>query len=260
MVRFVQFIAIAGVALVGALAPAGAERRVAPGNDRYAGLSANDQLLKAANDDRAVGPALAQASPPNPAAEAHSPAQPAVVMPPPAVPPGAAPPSLPVQLAAKDLALLAGFDDNRASAIAEATKKADSQKDRDDLAAVLSGSATPMTPKDLAGEWRCRSLQMSDLGLFIYPFFKCRISGGGDSLALQKTTGSQRTQGKLYRLSEARYLYVGANTVNDDPPIAYGTKPDNDDVAYLVRVGANRLRLEFPRGGDAGFEILELRK
>ncbi len=225
MVRFVQFIAIAGLAFVGA-----------------------------------AGPALAQASPPNPAAEAHSPAQPAAVMPPPAGPPGTAAPSLPVQLAAKDQALLAGFDDNRASAIAESTKKADSQKDRDDLAAVLSGNPMPVTPKDLAGEWRCRSFQMSDLGLFIYPFFKCRISGGGDSLTFQKTTGSQRTQGKLYRLSETRYLYVGASTVNDEPPVAYGTNPENDDVAYLVRVGANRLRLEFPREGRSGFEILELRK
>jgi hypothetical protein len=207
------------------------------------------------------------APPPAPAVVAPppTPAQPAAVVAPAASPPNVAVPNLPVQLAAKDLTLLDGFDGTRARAlaIADATKKAESQKDRDDLAAVLSGSAMPITPKDLAGEWRCRTLKLENLGLFIYDFFKCRISARGDSLVFQKTTGSQRTQGKLYRLTETRYLYVGASTVNDDPPIAYGTKPEDNDVAYLVRVGANRLRLEFPREVDpsnAAFDIMELRK
>jgi formylglycine-generating enzyme required for sulfatase activity len=59
-VRFPQFIAVTWLALLCALAPAHAEKRVALviGNERYANLSANEQLQKAVNDARAVGGAL----------------------------------------------------------------------------------------------------------------------------------------------------------------------------------------------------------
>src|SRR5579871_1608966 len=61
-VRTVQIIAAAGLALICAVAPADAEKRVALviGNDRYANLPANEQLQKAANDARSVGGALAR--------------------------------------------------------------------------------------------------------------------------------------------------------------------------------------------------------
>jgi hypothetical protein len=50
------------VALICAVAPANADKRVALviGNDRYANLAANEQLQKAVNDARAVGGALKQ--------------------------------------------------------------------------------------------------------------------------------------------------------------------------------------------------------
>jgi hypothetical protein len=55
-----QVIAVTWLALICALGPAHAERRVALviGNDRYANLPANEQLQKAVNDVRAVGTAL----------------------------------------------------------------------------------------------------------------------------------------------------------------------------------------------------------
>jgi uncharacterized caspase-like protein len=61
-VRFPQFIAVTWLALICALAPAHAEKRVAfvIGNDRYANLPANEQLQKAVNDAGAVGNALEQ--------------------------------------------------------------------------------------------------------------------------------------------------------------------------------------------------------
>lgn len=60
--RFPQFIAITWLALMCALAPADAEKRVALviGNDRYGNLPAHEQLQKAVNDARAVGGALRQ--------------------------------------------------------------------------------------------------------------------------------------------------------------------------------------------------------
>jgi formylglycine-generating enzyme required for sulfatase activity len=59
-VRFSQFIAVTSMALMWALAPAQAERRVALviGNDRYTNLPANEQLQRAVNDAQAVGDVL----------------------------------------------------------------------------------------------------------------------------------------------------------------------------------------------------------
>jgi formylglycine-generating enzyme required for sulfatase activity len=61
-VRVHQLIAVTWLALVCALAPACAEKRVALviGNDRYANLPTHEQLQKAVNDAHAVGGALKQ--------------------------------------------------------------------------------------------------------------------------------------------------------------------------------------------------------
>jgi formylglycine-generating enzyme required for sulfatase activity len=58
--RIPRFIAVTGLALVCALAPAHAEKRVALviGNDRYANLPPGEQLQKAVNDARTIGDAL----------------------------------------------------------------------------------------------------------------------------------------------------------------------------------------------------------
>jgi hypothetical protein len=60
--RVHQFVAVTWLALVCTFAPAHADKRVAlvVGNDRYANLSANEQLQKAGSDARAVGGALKQ--------------------------------------------------------------------------------------------------------------------------------------------------------------------------------------------------------
>jgi formylglycine-generating enzyme required for sulfatase activity/uncharacterized caspase-like protein len=60
--RFPQFIAATWLALMIAVVPAHAEKRVALviGNDRYTNLSPNEQLQKAVNDARAVGTTLKQ--------------------------------------------------------------------------------------------------------------------------------------------------------------------------------------------------------
>jgi hypothetical protein len=172
-------------------------------------------------------------------------------------------PSLPAQVLADDRVRFASFDQVRADAIAQATKEAGSKAELDDLTSVLSGSAIPINAKALIGDWRCRTLKLGGglSGLVIYGFFKCNISAQGDALIFQKVSGSQRTRGNLYRLSDTRYAYLGAGTVNDDPPIAYGSAPQEDEVAYLVQVAPNRLRLEFPKPHyESDFDIIDLRR
>jgi hypothetical protein len=114
----------------------------------------------------------------------------------------------------------------------------------------------PISESDLKGEWRCRSAQLGD-GLYIYDFFKCRIFMAQGKLVFQKTSGSQRTRGELFRLMSDRFVYAGASTVNDDPIRLYGADPGADEVAILVKVSRNRLRLEFPTN-YSNLDILEL--
>jgi hypothetical protein len=165
---------------------------------------------------------------------------------------------IPVKLSDKDKVRFATFEQTRADVIVKAKKASNSQKDVASLTAVLSGDEMPITQSDLIGDWRCRSAQAGGLGVFVYDFFKCRISVSGGAVTFQKVSGSQRTQGTLHRLTDTRYVYVGAWTVNDDPPMRYGADPEHDVVAYLVKVGNKRLRLELP--DDTNFEFIELVK
>jgi len=167
---------------------------------------------------------------------------------------------LPVALSGPDKVRFSNFEQNRADAIREAKSKADSPHDVAALEAVLAGGEVPITPSSLIGEWRCRTLKLGgNLPLTIYDYFKCRIARDGSSLIFQKASGSQRTSGTFYRVSDTRYAYLGAGTVNDDPMIPYGAKPTEDEVAYLVQVSAKRLRLEFPKPHyESNFDIIDL--
>jgi Domain of unknown function (DUF4893)/TIR domain len=222
---------------------------------------------------KATGPAATtpMAAPTAMAPAAAPPKAPASVATSPSPPPPAAGnsatagaiPNLPAQTLADDRARLLSFDQARADAITQATKGADNKTDLDDLTSVLAGAAIPINAKALTGDWRCRTLKLGGglNALVIYGFFKCNISAQGDALIFQKVSGSQRTRGNLYRLSDTRYVYLGAGTVNDDPPIAYGSAPQEDEVAYLVQVAPNRLRLEFPKPHyESDFDIIDLRR
>ena len=170
-------------------------------------------------------------------------------------------PQMPVTLSEMDTARFANFAQNRSDAINAAKAGAGSSQDVATLASVLAGGETTIAPMSLIGEWRCRTLKLGGGfgALTIYSYFNCRIFKEGNSLIFQKTSGSQRTRGALYRVSDTRYAYVGAGTVNDNPPIRYGEKESEDQVAYLVQVNAKRLRLEFPKPFyESDFNIIDL--
>lgn len=139
-----------------------------------------------------------------------------------------------------------------------------SKWDVDELKAILAGSAIDLAPADMAGNWRCRSIQMfrdAQLPLIIYGDFRCRITDDGAGLRLEKLTGSQRTGGTFYDLGETRLGYAGAQALGNEKAIPrYGDKRDRNQAGYLIPVSAERMRLEFPKPGHAEFEILELRR
>lgn len=117
------------------------------------------------------------------------------------------------------------------------------------------------------GDYRCRAIKLGTNtpggpGYLEYPFFRCRIdlTPGGD-LILTKTTGSQRTRGRLYPDSERRLVYVGAQALGMDETTfpRYGEQPLRDQVGIFERIGTAHWRLVIPWPKvDSKLEILEL--
>lgn len=136
--------------------------------------------------------------------------------------------------------------------------------DREELNMILAGSAIDLAPADMAGDWRCRSIQMwrdPGLPIIIYGDFRCRVTDDGAGLRLEKLTGSQRTAGTFYDLGETRLGYAGAQALGNETSVPrYGAIRDRNQVGYLMPVSHDRMRLEFPRPVNAEFEILELRR
>jgi hypothetical protein len=157
---------------------------------------------------------------------------------------------------------LARFDETRTAALAEA-RAAGTPEDLRVLEAALAGTPRPLAEDfDATGSWRCRTIKLGGLlPLVVYPQFKCRISDDGSGWVLQKLSGSQRTRGRFYVESDTRLIYLGAGSVNDDPPRAYGDEAKENQVAYAERLGKNRLVLQFPQPVyESHFDLLVLER
>ncbi|MCR0982145.1 DUF4893 domain-containing protein [Roseomonas populi] len=167
----------------------------------------------------------------------------------------------PESLAKADRLALSGFPARRQAAIEEARRLGQPA----DVAAMdraLEGDAARLRPAELAGDWRCRSVQLGgSLGVVSYSEFRCRITDDAAGLRLRKLSGSQRTNGAFYDIGEARLGYAGALTYNDDPILRYGQNPERNQIGYLAPVSPRHLRLELPAaGGREGFEIIDFRR
>jgi len=136
------------------------------------------------------------------------------------------------------------------------------------LRPLLQRPALPLGGID--GDWRVRSLQSSSGSVFAYPYFAARIARADCGHAFAKTTGSQRRTGVLYPIEGQpdRLAFLGASTVNDDPPRDYDpTRPAGDQrpgeensAGVLYRIGANELLMLLDARGDGRFEVYHLRR
>lgn len=159
----------------------------------------------------------------------------------------------------EDNRILAEFDPRRAAALAAATAEADAAAGAT-LAQVLAGQALSFDDGyDPSGDWRCRFLKLSGKPtVTVYDRFSCQIFDDGAGWVIRKTEGSERTMGRLYRLSEDRLLYLGARHAADEAPIWFGEDRSRNQIAILTRLDDGRLRLEFPAPlGETRFDILE---
>ncbi len=159
----------------------------------------------------------------------------------------------------EDREVLAEFDQRRAAAITTATAGPETIAGST-LEQVLAGQSLSFDEGyDPSGDWRCRYLKLGgDPALKVYGWFSCRIFDDGAGWVIRKSGGSERTMGRLYRLSEERLLYLGALHGPDKAPIWFGEDQSRNQMAVLTRLDDGRLRLEFPAPlAGSEFDILE---
>lgn len=118
--------------------------------------------------------------------------------------------------------------------------------------ALLDAETMPRDLEALLGRWRCRSIQIGSLGVFAYPAFRCEIELTEDgTLRFTKTSGSQRRHGQIYPHNDRSWVFLGGQSVNNDPYREYSnTRGDSDgeDLEYdtvglLETLADGRLRL-----------------
>ncbi len=113
---------------------------------------------------------------------------------------------------------------------------------------------------NLSGDWQCRTIKLGGLAaLVIYDWFDCTISG--NEWQLEKTSGSQRTQGSFYTLGAQQLAYLGSYHVAGDPVPHYGNGPETDQVGYAFMSAADHWWIEFPAPyRESVMDILEFRR
>src|SRR5262249_7109938 len=100
---------------------------------------------------------------------------------------------------------------------------------------------------DMTGNWQCRTIKAGGLlPLVVYGWVKWKVTDDGCGWVLEKTSGSQRTKGRLYDVDDKRLAYLGSYFASGDTPKPYGSGKDTDQFAYVFRTGPKSFRMEFP--------------
>lgn len=156
--------------------------------------------------------------------------------------------------------------DARAAAVNGAVKPQyqDALADLDQVRQLLAEKPLPVSPEELAGTWRCRSVQINNLGIFAYPFFRCRIIGDAGALHFDKLSGSQRRSGRLFPAAGDTWVFLGGATVNDDPRVPYSALAtpaaaarESDSAGVLRKIGDHHLLMILDAKPES-YEIYEL--
>lgn len=162
----------------------------------------------------------------------------------------------------QDQQRLDDYDKTRTAALAEA-RNGGASEDLAALDAALSGQALSFGDGfDMTGTWRCRTIKLGGaVPLVVYGWFTCRVSDDGAGWRLEKVSGSQRTTGRFYTVSDTRLVYLGAMHTSLEPAMAYGTQAERNQLGIVERPATNRLRIEFPKPAfESSLDILELQR
>ncbi|MCI4568652.1 DUF4893 domain-containing protein [Lysobacter sp. CFH 32150] len=131
---------------------------------------------------------------------------------------------------------------------------------------LLAQARKPQPLGRIEGDWRVCSIQVHADFAYAYPTFKARIDKAACGYRFAKISGSQRRSGFLWPIAgDVRQLaFLGANTVNDDPPLDYDPRRPSIDgfehtnsAGRLLRTGPNELLLILDADGSR-FELYQL--
>ena len=132
-------------------------------------------------------------------------------------------------------------------------------------AAAEPAAGLPILNEPPQADYVCRvshiGSRTNGLAFITYPSFTCRIERTPEGrLQFTKMTGSQRTQGLLYRISASRMLYVGGQAwgAGDRRFPLYGDIHERDHFGLLEQLGDNHWRIVMPAPRQAQrLEIME---
>ena len=143
-------------------------------------------------------------------------------------------------------------------ALSTLTPKSYGYAEKNMVEKLLNAKTYPITPKDMIGFRRVRSIQIDARdGIFSYPYFNCRFKKADGKVFFEKTTGSQRKSGYVYQNSPESLVFLGGWSVNDDPQTGYGST--NSVVGKVYKIGPRKAIMIFPTEEDR-VEIYELTK
>jgi Domain of unknown function (DUF4893) len=136
------------------------------------------------------------------------------------------------------------------------------------LRELMPAKKQAIDPKTLLGDWRVRSLQSDGENLYLYTFFKATIRADANGIIFEKTSGSQRRMGRLYKDTTAtKLIFLGGVYVNNDKPLGYSvgwSKPDatqakpSDSVGIFYQMNSKRAMMILDTESTNEFEIYEL--
>lgn len=121
---------------------------------------------------------------------------------------------------------------------------------------LLTAKNLKITTQELMAYRKVRSIQVSRMGIFSYPYFSCRFKRKDGKLFFEKTSGSQRKSGYIYDNKPDSKVFLGGWSVNDDPQTTYHS--ENSECGMVYKIGANKLIMLFLSPDERFFEIYEL--
>jgi len=121
---------------------------------------------------------------------------------------------------------------------------------------LVNADKLPISTSDLFEFTKVKSIQGGPYGIFMYDYFSCRFNEKGSKIFFQKTSGSQRKSGYMYRKDEYSFVFLGGSSVNDDPQTTYDSR--NGEAGILYKVSNNKIIMLF--FSDRNYEIFEIIK
>lgn len=123
---------------------------------------------------------------------------------------------------------------------------------------LLNAKNLNITNQELMAFRNVRSIQVSRMGIFSYPYFSCRFKKKDGKLFFEKISGSQRKSGYVYDNKPDSKVFLGGWSVNDEPQTTYDS--ENSQPGMIYKIGTNKVIMVFLAPDEQSFEIYELSK